>query len=419
MLKNKLEMKVESNSLNILSVLVIESSVVFQKQLESMLKNAGIEITGLLTSSETAVEVLLSSNPDLIVLDISLPQNDAFTLLIAFANHSPSTPVIVSYSTHELPAVYSALSIGATTSIEKPFNQDEFFLVLQELFPKQSFACSNLVNLHLKLLSNFIKQMILHASEDFASKIYMMVNNYVTNFQENFDYNLVFDPWRGEFRLKESSDEYIIEIAEVQLLIIEEMYGECVALEGEKIAISLFAEAYNAFFWTNERFVNVIGFPLPYYLTGMKSSHIQLPFHVEHFYLVSLDGRKMIHYSRQVMDTSDRSDHLFSSMLTAISQLSEETSFKSDNNLPKRGLQKIEESGQIIFIFKGLKSRAFIVVNREIPGLGIICEQIVREFEEKYDEKIDNWVRLSVFDEFNAVLKKRINQLEGPYRFID
>ena len=106
-------------------------------------------------------------------------------------------------------------------------------------------------------------------------------------------------------------------------------------------------------------------------------------------------------------------------MLTAISQLSEETSFKSDNDLPKRGLQKIEESGQIIFIFRGSKSRAFIVANREIPGLGIICEQIVREFEEKYDEEIDTWVRLSAFEEFNAILEQRIEQLEGPYKFIE
>ncbi|MHA1910944.1 MAG: response regulator [Candidatus Kariarchaeaceae archaeon] len=410
----------ESDSLNILSALVIESSHLFRKQLETMLNNAGIKITGLLTTSDTAVEVMLSSNPDLIILDISLPKDDAFSLLIAFAHHSPNTPVIVTFSKHELPAVYSALSIGATTSIEKPFNQDEFFLVLQELFPKQSFACSSLVNLHLKLMSNFIKQMIFHSSEEFATKIYLMVNNYVTIYQEKFDYMLAFDPWRGEFQLKKSSDEYIGDIAEVQLSMIDEMYKECVALEGEKIASSLFSEAYNAFFWANERFVNVIGFSLPYNLKGIKSSsHTQLPFYVDHFYLVSLDGRKMIHYSRQEVNTHDKSDHLFSSMLTAISQLSEETAFKSDANLPRRGLQKIEESGQIIFIFRGTKSRAFIVVNREIPGLGIICEQIVREFEEKYDDQIDQWVRLNIFDEFHAILKQRIDQVEGPYKFID
>ncbi|MCG3217438.1 MAG: response regulator [Candidatus Heimdallarchaeota archaeon] len=409
----------ESDSLNILSALVIESSDLFQRKLKSMLKNAGIKITGLLTGSDRAVELMLSSNPDLVILDISLPKDDAFSLLIAFSHHSPNTPVIVSYSTHELPAVYSALSIGATSSIVKPFNQDEFFLVLQELFPKQSFACSSLVNLHLKLLSNFIKQLIFHASEEFTTKIYLIVNDYVTNYQVNFDFYLMFDPWRGEFKLKESTDEYISDIAEVQLLIIEEMFRECVIIEGAKIATSLFSEAYNAFFWGNERFVNVIGFPLPYHLTNLKRSHTQLPFYVEHFYLVSLDGRKMVHYSRQDIDTSDESDHLFSSMLTAISQLSEETSFKANSSIPRRGLQKIEESGQIIFIFRGIKSRAFIVVNREIPGLGIICEQIVREFEEKYNSEIDSWVRLSVFDGFNSILKKRIDQLEGPYQFID
>jgi hypothetical protein len=197
------------------------------------------------------------------------------------------------------------------------------------------------------------------------------------------------------------------------------MYKECLALEGEKITISLFSEAYNAFFWENERSVNIIGFPLPYHLKGIKTSHTQLPFYVDHFYLVSFDGRKMVHFSRQEIDTNDKSDHLFSSMLTAISQLSEETSSRSDTTFPKRGLQKIEESGQIIFILRGLKTRAFIVVNREIPGLGIICEQIVREFEEKYGNKIDTWFRLSTFEEFNAILKQRIEQLEGPYQFIE
>ena len=70
MLFTRLEIKVESSSLNILSALIIESSALFQKKIKSMLEKAGIEIAGVLTSAENAVETMLSTNPNLIILDI-------------------------------------------------------------------------------------------------------------------------------------------------------------------------------------------------------------------------------------------------------------------------------------------------------------------------------------------------------------
>lgn len=106
-----------------ISVLVVDDSLVFRRFLRDIFENIeGIEITGEAKNGIEALEMVLKSNPDVILMDLEMPLMDGMTALQHLMIHRPTPTIIFSSLTNEGTArCFDTLKNGAVDFICKDF----------------------------------------------------------------------------------------------------------------------------------------------------------------------------------------------------------------------------------------------------------------------------------------------------------
>lgn len=106
-----------------LRVLVVDDSLVVRRVLtEELAAQPDLEVAGTAATGRAALEKLALLDPDLVILDIEMPEMDGLTALTLLRRSHPRTPVIMFSSHTELgaAATLEALSRGATDFFAKP-----------------------------------------------------------------------------------------------------------------------------------------------------------------------------------------------------------------------------------------------------------------------------------------------------------
>ena len=125
-------------------VLIVDDSAVMRKIIASALqKEPSIEIAGFAANGLQAIEAIKTCNPDVVTLDIEMPEMDGLTALREIRKENKYLPIIMFSSlTHKgAQAAVMALTAGASDYVGKPANAtggiDDAFKVLEtELIPK-------------------------------------------------------------------------------------------------------------------------------------------------------------------------------------------------------------------------------------------------------------------------------------------
>ena len=125
-------------------VLIVDDSAVMRKIIASALqKEPSIEIAGYAANGLQAIEAVQTCNPDVVTLDIEMPEMDGLTALREIRKENKYLPIIMFSSlTHKgAQAAVMALTAGASDYVGKPANAtggiDDAFKVLEtELIPK-------------------------------------------------------------------------------------------------------------------------------------------------------------------------------------------------------------------------------------------------------------------------------------------
>lgn len=125
-------------------VLVVDDSAVMRKIIASALqKEPSIVIAGFAANGLQAIEAIQTCNPDVVTLDIEMPEMDGLTALREIRKENKYLPIIMFSSlTHKgAQAAVMALTAGASDYVGKPTNTaggiDDAFKILEfELIPK-------------------------------------------------------------------------------------------------------------------------------------------------------------------------------------------------------------------------------------------------------------------------------------------
>lgn len=72
-----------------------------------------------------AIEIARDFQPDLVLLDVVMPEKDGIETLKILKSENPDIPVIMVSSLGTEEKVTEALKLGATAFIQKPFDEDE------------------------------------------------------------------------------------------------------------------------------------------------------------------------------------------------------------------------------------------------------------------------------------------------------
>jgi len=106
-----------------LKVLVVDDEPPIRKLLRMGLSTQGYEILDA-PNGRVALE-LVAQKPDLIILDLGLPDIDGLELLRQMRQKNEGVPIVVLSSRGEEAAKVAALDLGADDYVTKPFGMDE------------------------------------------------------------------------------------------------------------------------------------------------------------------------------------------------------------------------------------------------------------------------------------------------------
>ena len=106
-------------------ILVVDDEPPIRKLLRMGLASQGYDVLDA-PSGKAALE-LLTDRPDLVILDLGLPDVDGLELLRTLRQRQESLPIVVLSSRGDEAGKVAALDLGADDYVTKPFGMDELF----------------------------------------------------------------------------------------------------------------------------------------------------------------------------------------------------------------------------------------------------------------------------------------------------
>ena len=112
------------NSMN-KRILIVDDSFYMRTMLKNMLTDAGYEVVGEAANGAQALEMATSTSPDLITLDVILPDNTGLDVLKSLRQLQPSAKVVMCSAVGQEVIVTEAIENGALAYIVKPFSEEK------------------------------------------------------------------------------------------------------------------------------------------------------------------------------------------------------------------------------------------------------------------------------------------------------
>src|SRR3954470_18595721 len=129
-------------------VLVVDDAVVFRRMVsEELAKDPSLEVVGTAANGRIALARMAQVSPDIVILDVEMPEMDGLTTLAALRKTYPRLPVIMFSALTErgAQATLDALALGATDYFTKPNTagglEESLQVIREQLIPEIKALC--------------------------------------------------------------------------------------------------------------------------------------------------------------------------------------------------------------------------------------------------------------------------------------
>ena len=102
-------------------VLLVDDAAFMRMMLKNILVGSGYEIAGEAENGRQAVELFKSLKPDLVIMDIIMPEMGGIDAVREIVKANPSAKVLMCSSMGQQSLVVEAIQAGAKDFIVKPF----------------------------------------------------------------------------------------------------------------------------------------------------------------------------------------------------------------------------------------------------------------------------------------------------------
>ena len=107
------------------TVLIADDASFMRNSLKYIVENAGHTVVGMAKEGQEALELYLKYKPDVVTLDLLMPEKDGFWALKAITKEDPKAKVIMVTALGNEDKQEEAYEIGAAGYIRKPFKPTE------------------------------------------------------------------------------------------------------------------------------------------------------------------------------------------------------------------------------------------------------------------------------------------------------
>ncbi|MFN7250829.1 MAG: response regulator [Anaerobacillus sp.] len=105
-------------------ILIVDDAAFMRMMIKDILSKNGFEIAGEANDGAQAVEKFKELSPDLVTMDITMPEMDGITALKEIKKFDPNAKVIMCSAMGQQAMVIDAIQAGAKDFIVKPFQAD-------------------------------------------------------------------------------------------------------------------------------------------------------------------------------------------------------------------------------------------------------------------------------------------------------
>lgn len=137
-LKNYLLLKELTIVSNNLRVLICDDSVLIRKKLRATLEKCKCEEIYEAENGDVAVELVKTHNPDLILMDIVMPDKDGIEALQEIMEFNPNAKVVMASSAGTKEHLKKALKNGAYDFIQKPISLEAITKLIERILKEGS-----------------------------------------------------------------------------------------------------------------------------------------------------------------------------------------------------------------------------------------------------------------------------------------
>ncbi|WP_456275487.1 response regulator [Bacillus sp. AK128] len=105
-------------------ILIVDDAAFMRMMIKDILSKNGYEVVGEAADGQQAVELYKEHTPDLVTMDITMPEMDGITALKEIKKINPNAKVIMCSAMGQQSMVIDAIQAGAKDFIVKPFQAD-------------------------------------------------------------------------------------------------------------------------------------------------------------------------------------------------------------------------------------------------------------------------------------------------------
>lgn len=115
-------------------ILIADDTTFMREMLKSSLDKEKYEIIGEAKTGKQAVDLFKEKKPDLLILDINMPEMNGIDALTEVMEFDPKANVIMCSDQKQEPMIVLALKKGAKDFVVKPFMASDVLRALSKVF---------------------------------------------------------------------------------------------------------------------------------------------------------------------------------------------------------------------------------------------------------------------------------------------
>ncbi len=126
-------------------VLIVDDAMFMRSMIKDILTNAGgrYEVVGEASNGREAVARYRELHPDLVTMDIVMPQMDGIEATREILKLDPSSTIVICSAMGQEALVVESISAGARDFIVKPFTSERVLQVLAKVLPGGGAAATS------------------------------------------------------------------------------------------------------------------------------------------------------------------------------------------------------------------------------------------------------------------------------------
>ena len=117
-------------------LLIVDDSNMIRTRISRVVQSGGLKnvaVVGLAKNGLEAVRIAKVARPDVVTMDLTMPEMDGIECIAALIKHDPNINILVVSALSDKSTAIAALKLGARGFVAKPFTDEELQIALLDV----------------------------------------------------------------------------------------------------------------------------------------------------------------------------------------------------------------------------------------------------------------------------------------------